>query len=209
VSAIIFLEGGASGPNSRLLQARCRESFKILLEKCGFKGRMPRLFASASREEVFDDFQIELRKPSASYIAMWIDSEDPLKDLHTTWQHLALRDKWKKPEGANDSQVLFMTTCMETLIVADRTALQEHYGAKLQAPALPPLADLENRHRHDVQDKLAHATRNCTSPYAKGKRSFEILAKLNPETLQSHLPSFHRTRQILNNHLPQQDSTQQ
>jgi hypothetical protein len=27
------------------------------------------------------------------------------------------------------------------------------------------------------QDRLVHATRNCTNAYAKGKRSFEVLAK--------------------------------
>ncbi len=76
----------------------------------------------------------------------------------------------------------------------------------MQQSALPSLTDLESRHRHEVQVKLAYATRNCSSPYAKGKRSFEILAKLNPEILQSQLPSFARTRQILNTVLPQNAS---
>ena len=52
---------------------------------------------------------------------------------------------------------------------------------------------MENRDRHDVQDKLVQATRNCTNFYAKGKRSFEVLTKLTPATLVKHLPSFGRT----------------
>jgi hypothetical protein len=168
---------------------------------------MPRLFASSSRGEAFNDFQRELGKATASYIALWIDSEDPLNDRENTWEHLSVRDNWERPPGAADDQVLFMTTCMETLIVADRTALKEHYGAKLQDSALPPVTDLESRRRHDVQDKLAHATRNCSNPYAKGKRSFEILAKLNPDTLQTHLPSFARTRRILDTVLPKNASS--
>jgi len=97
--------------------------------------------------------------------------------------------------------VLFMTTCMETWIVTDRAAMKEHYGSKLQSSALPPPVNLENRDRHDVQDKLIHATRDCPNAYSKGKRSFEIPAKLTPATLEKHLPSFARTRRILDRKL--------
>jgi hypothetical protein len=90
---------------------------------------------------------------------------------------------------------------METWILADRAAVKDHYSDKLQDSALPSLVNLENRGRHDVQDKLVHATRNCTNAYAKGKRSFEILAKLTPATLSKHLPSFARTRRILDQKL--------
>jgi len=94
-----------------------------------------------------------------------------------------------------------MTTCMETWIVADHAAMTDHYGAQLQVSALPPLVNLENRGRHDVLDSLVRATRNCANAYAKGKRSFEILAKLSPGTLALHLPSFVRVRRILNEKL--------
>jgi hypothetical protein len=68
----------------------------------------------------------------------------------------------------------------------------------LQVSALPPLNGLEDRPRHSVQDKLMHATRNCSKAYAKGKRSFEVLGKLDPGVLASYLPSFVRVRRILN-----------
>jgi len=90
---------------------------------------------------------------------------------------------------------------METWVVADRDALRKHYGSKLQVSALPPLVQLEGRGRHDVQDRLAHATRNCKNAYTKGKRSFELLARLTPAVLEEHLPSFVRTRRILNDKL--------
>ena len=85
---------------------------------------------------------------------------------------------------------------METLVVADRDTLAKHY-VDLQNSALPPVVSLESRHRHDIQESLFSATRNCTNAYAKNKRSFEILSKLNPDTLAKHLPSFARTRRIL------------
>ena|SRR5579872_654545 len=135
------------------------------------------------------------------FIGLCIDSEDPLKDLDATWAHLKERDKWEKPDGTTDEQVLFMTTCMETWIAADRNALSEHFGQHLQGAALPPLNNLESRPRHDVQEKLFHATRRCRNFYTKGKRSFEILGKLNPEELKKRLPSFVRICRILSERL--------
>jgi len=119
----------------------------------------------------------------------------------SAYRNVTTVPQWDRPEGANDDQVLFMTTCMETWIVADRAVLSDHYGSELQESALPPLVDLEKRARHDVQDSLTRATRDCSNAYAKGKRSFEVLAKLTPATLEKHLPSFVRVRRILNSRL--------
>jgi hypothetical protein len=124
-----------------------------------------------------------------------------MADIEAAWAHLGRRDNWTTPAGATDDQVLLMTTCMETLVVADRAAMKAHYRANLHQSALPSLVQLENRGRHDLQDRLVHATRDCTNAYAKGKRSFEVLAKLNPDTLAEHLPSFVRTRRILDRKL--------
>lgn len=195
----IYLEGGG---DSKELQSRCREGFRKLLLSCGFEGRMPRLHACGGRNSTFDDFRTghETQKPY-DYVAMLIDSEDPLNNLEAAWVHLKRRDGWEKPAGAEDHQVLFMTTCMETWVVADRRALAEHYGSKLQDSALPPLIDLEKRPRQEIQKKLIDATCNCSNAYAKGKRSFEILGKLSPDALEQHLPSFVRVRQILDKRL--------
>jgi hypothetical protein len=140
VSAALYLEGGAAGPDSKELQIRCREGFRKLLEKARFKGRMPRLYACGARDSAFDDFKIgHAENVSGDYVAMWIDSEDPLADLEKTWDHLKHRDNWTRPAGATDQQVLFMTTCMETLAVADHAALTAHYRQELHTSALPPL----------------------------------------------------------------------
>jgi hypothetical protein len=205
VSAKLYIEGGARGPDSKYLQIRCREGFRTLLEKCGFDGPIPALKACGGRDFTFRDFLIAHEsKTTGDYVAMLIDSEEPMADITEAWNHLQnveTVNKWKKPKGATDDQVLFMTTCMETWIAADRDALQGHYGSKLQVSALPPLVALEARGRHDVQDRLEHATRSCKNAYTKGKRSFEVLAKLTPEVLEEHLPSFVRTRRVLNENL--------
>ncbi len=200
MSAYIYLEGGAKGADSKYLNIRCQEAFHKLLERMGFQGRQPRLVACGGRGAVYDRFVTQHSAGDADYVGLWIDSEEPMANPEAAWQHLqkvTTVPQWAQPEGANDEQVLLMTTCMETWIVADRDVLSAHYGSKLQESALPPLVDLEGRGRHDVQDRLARATRNCANAYAKGKRSFEVLGKLAPAILQAHLPSFARIQRIL------------
>ncbi len=197
MSAIIYLEGGG---DSREERARCREGFRKLLEKCGFIDRMPRLKACGGRETAFDDFKTAHEvKAKGDFVAMLIDSEDPIAEIEKTWEHLRKRkgDGWKKPRGASDDQILFMTTCMETWIVCDRTALQAHYGQGFQESALPALVDLETRHRRAILVALVKATSKCANAYRKGQRSFTVLAELDPATLEEHLPSFARALCIL------------
>lgn len=197
MTAHLYIEGSRTGKDSKEEQIRCREGFRKLIEKAGLSGRMPRLSACGGRAAAFDDFKIaHAKRRSGDYVAMLVDSEDPPADVEQTWDHLKTRDAWDKPAGAVDEQVLLMTTCMETWIVADREALRAHYGHKLQENALPPLDQLENRNRHDVHDQLIRATRECSNAYAKGKRSFAVLGVLNPHTLE-FLPSFARMVRLL------------
>ena len=204
MSAHIYLEGGGG---SKELDIRCREGFRKLLQSCGFEEqrRMPRLFASGGRDSAFDDFSnAHANNPAGEYIAMWIDSEEPLADDENTWEHLnnvTTVSRWNRPAGASDDQVLFMTTCMETLLVSDHDSLRRYFGNKLQEPSLPPLVNLEHRSRQDIQNQLVHATRECPKAYSKGKQSFEILAMLTPVVLERYLPSFRRVRRILNEKL--------
>lgn len=200
MNSYIYLEGGASGPNSKNLNIRCQQAFHTLLDRMGFKGRKPRLVACGGRGAVYERFCTEHQARGVGYVAKWIDSEEPLESIEHAWKHLVevtTVAAWEKPDGAVDDQVLFMTVCMETWIVADRKALRVHYGHKLQENALPPLNQLEDKGRHDIQDRLERATRDCKNTYAKGKRSFNVLNELDPGVLKQHLPSFARVDRIL------------
>ena len=162
---------------------------------------MPRLVACGGRSAAYGDFKTAHESNKAEYVAMLIDSEKPVSNPEETWDHLRNCDRWERPDGADDEQVLFMTTCMETWIVADRDTLRQHYGSSLQESALPLLISLEQGNRQDIQEGLKRATRNCSNAYQKGKRSFEILGKLEPETMESYLPAFQRAKRILNEKL--------
>ena len=204
MSAHLYIEGGG---NSKEEKIRCRQAFTSLLTRQGFSGRLPRLTACGGRGSAFDDFKTAHANAQAGdFVALLIDSEDPAaipEDLleQQTWQHLRQRDGWERPAGASDQQVLLMTTCMETWIVADRTTLREHYGAGLNENQLPATINLESRHRHHVQEQLERATAGTSKPYRKGRRSFDLLAKLNPQALAPLLPSYQRTTSILESKL--------
>ena len=188
----IYLEGGG---DSDELKRRCREGFRKLFEACKFD-RMPKLVACGGRGNAFDRFCTAHAAGQEDAILL-VDSEDPMADIEKTWAHLKSRDNWDKPGGASDDQVLMMTTCMETWIVADRAALRAHYGSELKENLLPPLVNLESRGRHAILDSLQNATKDCKNKFEKGKKSFQVLAVLKPDTLESYCPSFVRDRRIL------------
>ena len=199
MSAKIYVEGGG---DSKELHARCRQGFRRLVENCGFGGRMPRLVACGGRGATFDNFSTaHAYAGEGDYVAMLVDSEDPVDNIERTWAHLKQRDDWDQPDGADDEQVLLMTTCMETWIMSDRQDLRDHYKTCLQESALPSLNDIESRTRDSVQSALVQATRTCKNRYAKGKRSFEILPRLNVPELRRHLPSFARCQRVLGDKL--------
>ena len=63
----IYIEGG--GDDSKELKIRCREGFRRLLEKCGFKGRMPKLIACGGRDATFSDFSTAHENNAANVYA--------------------------------------------------------------------------------------------------------------------------------------------
>lgn len=191
VGAYLFIEGAEAAKGAR---SRCREAFQTLFRNAGVT-RTPRFVPCGGRGRTFDKFKTA-HKSCSGFVAMLIDSEDPVVDAEKTWAHLKSRDGWDHPVGATDEQVLLMTTSMETRIAFDRAALKQFFGSGLQENALPPLFEIEKRDRHDVLKKLEQATRDCKPPYRKGDVSFRILATLDPVVL-NQLPSFARTIRIL------------
>ena len=210
----IYVEGGSA--KNKASRIDCENGFSKLFRNCGYKDCMPAITACGPRKDAYDRFKTAhtqaIRKNEGDFIVLLVDSEDPITNVTETWEHLKNRvgDNWECPAGARNQQVFLMATCMETWIVADRTALREHYhadqNAKHKRPKqeqiinesqLPSMRELEKHERHDVHDKLEKATTHCSNKYEKGKRSFEPLGKLNHCTLMNNLPSFRRMIEIL------------
>jgi hypothetical protein len=192
VSVTIYVEGGG---DSKELHVRCRQGFRKLIEKCGFTRPMPGIVACGGRNAAFDDFKTAMNsKLPTDYPMLLVDSEDPIAGNTDLWNHLRTRDGWIPPNGVSDDQAQLMVTCMETWLMADRATLREVFGASLQDSALLPEASLEQYGCHQIQEALEHATRNCGEKraYKKGKRSFQVLEAVNPNTLKQRLPYFRR-----------------
>jgi hypothetical protein len=191
----LYVEGGG---DARSLNITCREGFRKLLERAGFRHRMPAIKACGGRDAAFDDFKTALRTVrDDEYPMLLVDSEGPVSQ--TPWQHLSSRDAWTTPVGVDADQAQLMVQCMETWCIADRLTLKQFFGQYLQESALPPLVHLEARAKDDVQNALVQATRACGPgrSYAKGARSFDLLGRLDPEQLKMHLPHFARLCEAL------------
>jgi hypothetical protein len=171
---------------------------------------MPKVVACGSRNDAHDRFVTALEEAGPNdFPILLVDSEDPVGEVETTpasraaWAHLKARDNWSRPKGAASDQAQLMVTCMETWLMADREALRECFRSGLRENALLPEEGLESRARGQVQDGLEQATRDCgrDRAYRKGRRSFTVLACLDPDTLKQRLPHFARLLTTLNRRL--------
>jgi hypothetical protein len=181
-----------------------------LIEKAGFtRPKSPAITACGGRGRAYDKFKTFAAVSHSGYAILLVDSEELIDNLNeatdsdTAWKHLKICDGWERPSDAANDQAQLMVTCMETWIMADHQAIIGFFGQRLQKTALLPPQNLEARTKQEVQDRLHHATRNCGKDrvYAKGKKSFQILGELNPDTLKEHLPHFRRFIATLDSHL--------
>jgi len=162
----IYVEGGGDDKRQHI---QCREGFRKLILNAGFTGRMPEIVAGGGRGRAFDMFKRAVAVSNRDVMPMLlVDSEDPVS-APTAWEHLQARDNGERPVDATDDQAQLMVTCMETWIMADRTALNRVFGSSLQTSALLPETNLEMQPRDVVQNALEHATRGCGRDKAYSK----------------------------------------
>ena len=208
----LYVEGGGD----KLGDNRCREGFRKLLERAGYAGRMPSIVAGGGRNQAFDMFRTAHLSPiQDKYCILLIDSEDVLLSQNTdefpnsphAWNHVREREKaWSIPLQVENDQCQLMVSCMETWILADRETLAAVFGTNLNQSAFPALDDLERRDHELVQQALEDATRPCgiDRMYRKGRRSYLVLAALNPDRLRTCLPHFRRFMATLDSRLTNQ-----
>lgn len=182
VRARVYVEGGGDG---HLLRTTCRRGFSTLFEKAGLRGNMPRVVASGSRTQAFEDFRTALlRATQDEFVCLLVDSEDPVEENTSPWVFLKVRqsDRWEPPAGAVDENAHLMVQCMEAWFLADSAALERFFAEGFRRNALPSRADVEKIPKRDVIAAIEAATCDCTPKgrYRKGRHSFEVLAPLDP-----------------------------
>ncbi len=146
---------------------------------------MPRVVASGSRTQAFEDFRTALlRATQDEFVCLLVDSEDPVEENTSPWVFLKVRqsDRWEPPAGAVDENAHLMVQCMEAWFLADSAALERFFAEGFRRNALPSRADVEKIPKRDVIAAIEAATCDCTPKgrYRKGRHSFEVLAPLDP-----------------------------
>lgn len=190
VKARIFIEGGSPG---EIPDAIFKQSWQKFFVAAGLTGRMPGVVRGTSRDETFDKFKDALsrqnpRRKDFEMLLLLVDSEGPVRDCHSTWQHLNERDNWNQPTEADDDSAYLMVQFMETWFLADRDALRSFFGPQLNENHFREWPNLEAVAKGTVLDALKRATLNCQKPYSKGKVSFELLGRIDPLKVAAACP---------------------
>jgi len=187
VKVKIYVEGGG---RNKALRTKCRLGFNRFFYKAGLEGRMPRIVASGNRQQAFDDFRRALRGAEEhDFIVLLVDSEISVAASAGPWQHLMEFDKWTQPPGATDDQAHLMVQCMEAWFLADKECLAERFKQGFNLSALPARMDIEQIEKTDVLASLKKAGRDgLTGGYDKGRHSFDILARIDPNKVAMASP---------------------
>lgn len=159
-------------------------------QAAGLKGKMPRTICGESRERTFARFKAAVDQPSDDYLPiLLVDSEDPVSDGDTVWQHLKKRDNWDKPNDAGDNDAFLMICCMETWFVASKKTFASFFGRHYKREDIPLWPDLEGVPRWGLINTLKKATKGCgPRQYSKSKISFELLSKIDPAEVEGACP---------------------
>ncbi len=185
VTIKIYIEGGGEGKD---LDKRFREGWTEFFKKAGLP-RMPRPVRGKGRTNTHDLFATAIRAKEKDVLPLLLlDSEDPVKEGHTAWQHLKFRDDMDRPAGALDNQAYLMVQVMETWFLADRENLQALFGSKFKTNKIPQWPNLEDVNKASILEALDAATQNCDKKYEKGKISFKVLATTHPAQVEVSCP---------------------
>lgn len=187
MSAIIYIEGG--GDHNEKLATQFRRSWKKFFQAANLQGNLPRVVRGGSRDDTFKRFASAVRKPNPKRIPLLlVDSEDAIATGQSVWSHLQTRDEWIKPHGTTEDRAFLMVQAMETWLVADRESFHRYFGEGFNAAALPMWQNLEAVPKKDLFESIKKATRHCSTPYAKGKVSFDLLAATAPSQVSAACP---------------------
>ena len=127
----VYVEGGG---DRGALKPECRRGFSEFFRRAGISTSTFRVIACGSRDNAFRSFCTALEGGQRALLL--VDSEDPVT-AESAWAHLEARDRWVRPDGADEADCHLMAQCMESWFLADRDALASFFGADFNARALP------------------------------------------------------------------------
>ena len=192
----VYVEGGGNG---RELRAKCRKGFQSFFGNAGLAGRLPKVVAGGARSTAYSKFTSAWRRAkSDEFSVLLVDSEGSVPEHSGCWSYVESRDNWDKPIDASDDNAHLMVQCMEAWFLADKTTLAAHFGSGFAASAVPANPSVEDVSKRDIETGLRNATRNCSQGrYDKGRDSFAILGKLDPQKVTGASPHAERLLRTL------------
>jgi hypothetical protein len=172
----VYVEGGGDGKDLRI---KARQGFHQFLQKTSLKGRLPKIKASGSRENAYRDFCIAINNNEPAMLL--VDSEHPVEQGDSAWQHLNRYDHWRPPPNAHEEDCHMMVVCMEAWLLADPGVLQAYYGKAVNPNALPS----QHRDLETVQAPVQLLDQALAqTKYNKSRDAFELLGRIHPTTLR-------------------------
>ena len=183
--ARVYVEGGG---RRRELQAKCRRGFRTFFGKAVPPEQVPEIVSCGGRGSTYNRFRSACNHTIATeLLVLLVDSEAPVSARSGAWTHLKHHDNWQRPARGNNAHL--MVQCMEAWFLADKTNLAAHFGSGFVASAIPADLSVENVSKRDIENGLRNATRNCSrGRYDKGRDSFAILGKLDPQKVTDASP---------------------
>lgn len=179
----IYIEGGG---DDKATDIAFRNGWTEFFKSAKLAGQMPRVVRGKGRQATWDLFSSAVAHAAPDEaVLLLVDSEDRVKPGGTVAGHLRDREGWKAPGQAADNLFL-MVTSMETWLLADRDALRREFHPNFRPGALKEWPHLENLSR---QEALAALERCTGGKYRKGKISFQLLAAVNPATVEARCPA--------------------
>ena len=173
----VYLEGGSHlrRPMRNFLRRAVGSDINIDVDACRSRNRAIARFGKALSPDSL----------------LLIDSEgDDLNRLRHT-----VASRARLP-GVLD-RTFFMVQLMEAWFLADRGALQDYYGPRFNARALPSNSQPEVVLKSDVIDRLRDATRGTPKRvYDKTAHAPDLLRLLSPDAVYTACPNFARLGRV-------------
>ena len=182
VRVSIYIEGGGDGAK---LNQIFRSAWRDFFMSAGLAGRLPAVVRCGDRANAFRRFSVAVREAGDNELpVLLVDSEGPVREGQSAWEHLQRSDSWNPPAGTNENQGYLMAQAMEAWLMADWDALREYFGRGFNKNRLPGQNDPEQIPKNRLESSLKDASSSCGRQYNKGIVSFEILGQVDASKVE-------------------------
>lgn len=172
--------------------------FKELYDFAESKGIKILSIISGSRRDACEDFLISMESYPEAFNVLLVDSESPVSETHTPWEHLRSR-KEDQPwilatQGQEDDCCHLMVQTMEAWFIADIDALIKFYNGGFKEDylrqKLENYQNLEQVPKYNITKWLRSATDETSKgKYHKTQHAPKLLALLDVDKVRRASPS--------------------